>query len=166
MTVLSWRAAHDFREMLGSDGIDAPTFGALRHEHHQVIPQRIEFVSAEVLARTVGRDVVPEEHFGPIDVSHPGEDLLIHQQCTDSGVAALHSVPRRSRIRLLDRIRTDARNRCLRGFLIKKFAHRRAAKFRITGVTAQAEPNLAVDIRGRATGDTPLAEQSEVHVHP
>ena len=83
MTIDSCITPHHLGHVLGAHGVDAAVLGALIHQQHEIGPDAVELSSRDLVARPKGRDVVAEEHLGPIDVADAGEDSLIHQQRTD-----------------------------------------------------------------------------------
>jgi len=105
--------------MLGTNRIDAPALGALRHQDNQVFPHRVELTATQLLPGAIRRDVVAKQNFGAIDVAHSGKHSLIHQKRPDGCAAAFYSIPRRRRVGFLDRIRTDAAHGCFLGVIIK-----------------------------------------------
>jgi hypothetical protein len=55
----------------------------VRQQGDRIRPKALELANAHLLAGGRRMDAVPKEQFSPIDVAHPGNDALIHEQFPD-----------------------------------------------------------------------------------
>jgi hypothetical protein len=108
MIIFSWRSAHRFRRVLGPYGVDPLGQHTFRHQLDKISPNALPAPSTEFVARAMWVDPVAKQDLRPVDVAHPGQDGLIHQECGDRPSGTRNSQPGKIRIRVWpERIRTE-----------------------------------------------------------
>ena len=78
--------------VLGLGGDDPPGARAVGQQRHEVLPDALDHPAAQVPAGHERVQTRPEQGLGAVDVAHPGDDVLVHEQGADAGAGAPDAV--------------------------------------------------------------------------
>lgn len=98
MRILARWATHRLGLVLGVDGVDPANLYADSHQSHQVAPDHLTFAWLEEPAFQEGVDAMSEQDFSPIDVAHPRDHRLVHEQSAYGTSREANSVPCHRRV--------------------------------------------------------------------